>query len=201
MPFNKGYKQSKIILDKIKKVKADKYGQGICRGCGIQFDKYLTNQITCGNTDCKSISGRFKYEEGKLSPINHKAKTLSGSIRLGKGKQEKMIDLITSSLGTLCTYCDILLTLDNVSLDHKIPRQWSKVYNRKLKKSLFTKEEIQKLDRIENLHIICRACNQLKSNFNDEQFRLFLNFINQYPDIKTLLIKRLKVSNLIFRRG
>jgi hypothetical protein len=168
------------------------FGTTQCAICGKEVLKYNATQICCKNRECQKKLGSLRYREEKISnPIRAKAKRITGSLRLPK-KLEIVAKMILEALENPCEYCGEIISIDNCSLDHKIPRCFSKVYNRKTHRKEYTYEEMVKLDAPGNIHIICRECNQLKSDLNDEQFKIFLKFLSDHPDISKLLKKRLK---------
>ncbi len=201
MVFIKNYKQTKEHKEKLKKSRLSKNGVGICIGCGETFGKYHKTERTCGKKECKLKADSIKYFEVKsANPIMGKAVSLSGTVRLGKGKKEAMFNLLNSNLNTPCKYCNEIITLENASLDHKTPRENNKVFNKKAGSMTYTSEEIKKLDSIENLQIICRICNLMKSNFNNEEYIILLDFLKDKPIMKAKLFKRLKIGITGFRK-
>lgn len=203
MTFRSGEKRTSEFIESAKASRKKRFGLGNCYICGTVFESYKKEQRTCRSTECIRENTRRKYKEAKESdPVLSKAITLSGSIRLGKHKREVMRELIASAINKPCDYCQEIVTLENASVDHKEPRTFSMVHNRSKskKKILYTKEEIRHLDRIENLHIVCRDCNFLKSDMNDEQFKYFVKAMSDRPDVKKKVVDRLKRSVLVFKR-
>ena len=199
MPFKKGYKLTDEQIEKAKESRKQNSGVGICIVCHKEYRKYRKTQITCGSKECMSEWSKMKYEKiKKEDPILGKAITLSGSIRL-KGKRYIIREMLIKTLNKPCEYCEKIITLDNCSLDHKTPRLGSKVFNRKKGKMIYTYEEIKKLDRKENLQIICGKCNRFKSDFNDKQFRTLLKFIKDNPIIGKILKDRLNRGILVYK--
>ena len=168
--------------------------------CGDVFARYNSIQKTCSKKYCKSareyVDARENDKELFLSM------KLFSTVRMGRGKKEIGYKMVKEALGTECPYCKERLTLYNMSLDHKTPRQNRKVYSRRQKKMLYTQEEIKKLDRVENLHLVCRECNQRKSNFTDEEYRQLLDFLYDKKELSDKLFQRLKLTRVFFgRRG
>src|SRR4030042_6277677 len=140
----------------------------ICKYCGKENKKWKThNRSDFCNDKCK-----LKYMK-KYQPLEYKAHTLFGCIPLGKGKGELSVEILKKYLNTNCKYCNEILTLKNISLDHKIPVHWKKE-NRKN----------PLIGDINNIHLICRKCNQSKRDLNDEQYLRLLEFLNKNIDIK-----------------
>lgn len=191
----KGHIVTPEHMEKMKQAKFARYGNVDCLFCGKNSPKYSESVITCGSAACRKKLTKKRYEDLKVSnPERAKARSLSGDIRLPK-KLDIIEAKIRAALGKECDYaCGRPITLENASLDHKEPRTHSKVYNRKTGKQAYTDEEIRLLDSPDNLHIVCRSCNQLKSDLNDLQFRTFLLFIRANPDIGKVLTRRLNFA-------
>lgn len=201
MPFVKGYKQTEEHQGKAKKARFVKYGKGICVVCGEEFDRYSKLQVTCGSKECRRKKIILGYNNLKKDdPIASKALILFSTIRLGKGKKEKSLRILKSALGKKCIYCGEIITLENASVDHKIPRLSSKVYDRKKKKMIFSSEEIKELDLEENLQIISRDCNQMKGDMTHNEFSRLVEFLNSNQDIKEKLFCRLKLTRVFFSK-
>jgi 5-methylcytosine-specific restriction endonuclease McrA len=181
----------------MKKTRAAKYGTAICPICGDEYEKYTSKQNCCPKRRCKYL---HRVREISKNPLLLKARNISGSIRLGKGKMETVYGLLCDAIGNPCVYCGTEITIENASIDHKTPRQGSKVWDRSKKKQIYTDAEIRELDKASNLHIVCRACNQRKGEFNHEQFILLLAFLSIHADIKELLFKRFNHSVLFFKK-
>jgi 5-methylcytosine-specific restriction endonuclease McrA len=193
--FTKGYEQTKEHQAKAKVARQIKNGTGQCFVCGEDFAKYTIKSVLCNKPECRTKYTALKYRKLKESnPTLSLAYRLSGSIRMGRGKIQKIKGLLDDAVGTPCDYCGEMLTIGNASLDHKEPRHFGKVWNKETRAREYSKEEMARLDAIENLHIVCRSCNQLKSDMNDDQYRTFLLFINKHPDIGKLLKKRLNFA-------
>lgn len=200
MTFKKGDIRDASFIELAKTKRLEKNGQADCVICGEKFFLYSKSQKVCKKNECKRKNYIKKYSELKsVNPIMSKAITLAGNIRLGKGKRDIMFKMLIESIGKPCEYCKNIVTIENASVDHKDPRTFSKVYNKNSKKELYTKEEIKNLDRKENLHIVCRECNFLKSDMNDEQFKFFISSLKDRPDIFKKIVERLKKSTLIFK--
>lgn len=199
MPFVKGYKQTGKHQEKAKRARRVINGFVKCVCCGEKFGLYVKKQKTCGKKECKQYYDKLKYEElKKTDPITSKASILFSTVRLGRGKREKSLKILNMALGCGCKYCGEIITLENASVDHKTPRLGRKVYNRKKKKMIFTYAEIKELDKEENLHIICRDCNQRKSTFTHGEYVRLLDFLNQNTDIKEKVFYRFNLGRLFF---
>ena len=198
--FVKGYKQTKEHKTNAKKSRLKRHGSGVCPGCVMKFKKYSDDQICCGKKTCFVMYIKNQKKEQKVSsPIIYKAWSLSGSIKFGKGKKEFFIQLVTENINKPCPYCGTVISFENISIDHKIPRTGSKVYDRKLKHRTYTPEEMSELDTKDNLQVICRMCNSIKGNMSDIQYRSLLSFLDKDLPLKELIMKRLKHSYLFFK--
>lgn len=199
--FTKGYKQTKEQQAKMKQSRAKRYGYTECVICKKPFPKYHKNQKICSSEKCRQKDAVNKYNELALTnPIAYRARTLSGTLRLGKNKQKIVVKMLEDAIGNKCPYCGNIITLESASIDHKTPRINSKVYNRKTKKMTYTKEELLEIDHPDNLHIVCRECNLLKSDFSHDEFLKVLRFIEENPILGRKLKARLNRAIVVFRK-
>ena len=79
------------------------------------------------------------------------------------------------------------------------PRKFSKLCDRETGKREYSDAELRRLDSPENLHMVCKPCNQLKNDFDDAQFKRLLAWLEANTDIKPLLIKRLNWARTSWR--
>jgi len=163
-----------------------------CKKCGESFKASNDNAKWCSQ-ECRHA---YHYTDQK-DPIKKKAKQLSGSLLLGVGRTEKVMDLVSSALDTQCKYCKEILTLDTVSVDHIEPYGESKQRNDTSKAGQALR---RKMDRIENLQIICRSCNGSKGDFNDKEFSFLLSLDDQFPGIVRKIQRRLQRAKLSWRK-
>ncbi len=200
MTFVKGYKQSKRHKENLKESRK-RFGFGTCKYCEQIFEKYHPDQTNCNVNVCKKKCDRDRYYSlAEKDPIGYKAQTLFGGIRLGRGKKKISRELLADALDKPCGYCGHTITIENASVDHKEPRIYSKVYNRKTKKMTYTKEELEEIDRLDNLHIICNSCNALKNDFSHDEFIKVLEFIKKNPKSGEKLKKRLAHSIVLYSK-
>lgn len=160
----------------------------ICLLCNAEFNAY--------NGVAKYCSLKCRQDFFVQTPVDKKVRSLSANLRMGKGKKEFVKGLIAGAIDTNCPYCKVQLTILNISLDHKIA-----INSSKLRRGVAT-EERRYADRADNLQIICRACNAHKSNFDHEEYLLLLEFLEKYPIIKKKMFRRLSHSGAMwsFRR-
>lgn len=197
---NKGRIMTQEHKDKTVESARKNFGRGHCKMCGVEFPKYRETQIVCPHKECQSEYRKWKYENEKITnPVRALARRITGSIKL-KDKRSIIEAKLKKALGKPCTYCGDILVIENASLDHKIPRKFSKVYDRKTRKRIYDLDVIRRLDSPGNLHIVCRECNKCKLDMDDKQYRIFLEFTEKYPDIGKLLKKRLKWARMCFSR-
>ena len=155
-----------------------------CEGCGkTRTDGYVAHQRYCDK--------KCQYAARAKDPIRKKAFTMSSFITFGgKGKLEFFDALLRSKLNTPCRYCGSLLTVDNVSIDHIEPFVTTAARKNPLIK--------KRLDRSDNLQIICRGCNQMKGNLSHDNFVKLLDFLDKNPGISVYVRKKLSQSNIMW---
>lgn len=157
------------------------YKEEVCRNCGKVNMKRKANAN--GFCDEKCL---WEYNKNN-DPILWKARSLSANIVGGRGKLAWCKALIRDALGQSCKYCGAKLTLENISLDHKIAIGKS---NYRRKKRPYAKQR-QRADTYENLQIICKKCNHIKGNLNDDEYEALLNFLDSHESLKDKVLKRL----------
>lgn len=124
-----------------------------------------------------------------------KIKTYSLYVTLTRrGKVEFSLEALRAALRDkldsrpLCRYCNCLLTLENVSLDHLRPITLG---GRSL---------------LSNIQFICKNCNKSKSDFTDEEYRSLLKHLEWMEahfgrvGSKKRVVDALRIS-LTFRKG
>jgi 5-methylcytosine-specific restriction endonuclease McrA len=78
--------------------------------------------------------------------------------------------------GVVCPYCRESLTPRLVSIDHIQPRSRGGV------------------DSLENIHFTCLSCNLAKGDMTDQEFTIFMKFVDEFPEIGKRIIRRLKIA-------
>jgi len=137
-------------------------------------------------------SFRKHYREMKQKdPFRYKASLFKERLRWGKGATQKMMKFIANYLGEPCGYCGKILTLDNMSLDHKVPLRFNTTKNT---------SEAEKLNQEENLHMVCRECNHIKGEIPHKKYTKLIKFLNEDKELGDIIRKRLKSSYLIYKR-
>ena len=196
MPYNRkitwGKKISEVLLSQEYKDKRAK--DAVCEGCGNAYISYISTQRYC--KDCQPKIKSIEWERIKNGDlIMYKARTLGANLTLGKGKTDYLYKLLLETIGIKkCVYCNSLITILNVALDHKTPINSNEMRRHK---RLFRKELIP-FNEKSNLQLICKKCNVLKGNMSHEQFTVLLDFLNKDKVLKDILVKRLGQSNFIY---
>lgn len=123
-----------------------------------------------------------------VTGVRKKAIVISANLLMGKGKTEKVEALLNAAMGSPCRYCREILTLENISIDHKEPYG---DFNRR-DKSPETKEARAKLDRIENLEAVCFTCNGMKNKLFDYEYQALIDFLDAHPRMKPIILQRMR---------
>src|SRR4030095_6357897 len=103
--------------------------------------------------------------------------------------------ILEEALGRPCPYCQTVLTLENVGLDHKEPVNSSHRDRSKIPVAIRAHN-----DRPENLHMVCRMCNGSKGNFSDLEVRRLLAFSASEPSLGPKLMSRIKAACILLIR-
>lgn len=147
----------------------------------------------------KYCSKRCAYEnnyKGK-PPLEKKAITIGANLVMGGDKKAYLMSEMDAHIGTPCTYCGENLTLDNLTFDHKVAYKRTELRKEKAK----NRDIRMYMDRPQNLQVICKSCNQLKGELDDDQYRRLVDFLETDPWIKIVINRRLKRSMGTFKRG
>ncbi len=157
-----------------------------CVVCGVKIRSYNDN-----SKYCKEHAGKhYLLFEG----IEKRAFTLGGSLRLGAGKKQALIEMLTEAVGTPCRYCNETISLETASIDHKEPFSVAGLDRKKIANL----GERNHIDRRENLEIVCKNCNTLKGDMSDIEYSTLLDFLTANPTIETKLMKRLAQSRAMW---
>lgn len=127
-----------------------------------------------------------------VDPIVKRAMSISSSVTFGPGKKEFFVALVRAAINSHCPYCGVMLTLDTMSLDHKIPFGETKWRQNKL---------LQKaLNKPENFQIIDKKCNTIKGNLSHDLFKRLMDFLNKNENyvLKEYIYKKLVQSSLMW---
>lgn len=155
-----------------------------CKGCGAEF-KVFKNNFKAARW-CSWKCGYAARYTNREDPVMKKAIIWGANLLMGLGKFECLVGSIRYALGTKCRYCQTVLSLGNITIDHM--EAYGSRENRQDRLIRL------RLDRRENLQIICRDCNQLKGDLHHWQFIALLEFLNRDPKMKSIIIRRLRSS-------
>jgi len=128
---------------------------------------------------------RLKWE--KTHPIKYKAQRLMSSIRdcptfKHDIKRDDVAKIIENKLNTECKYCGTILTLKNMSIDHRIPKSRNGSCD------------------VDNLEVICAGCNRKKASLTDCEFKTLLKFLNkQNEDFKNIILARMAMAGAVYK--
>ena len=134
---------------------------------------------------------RTLSEWRKENPLKYRVQNFMGTLRkTGEAVPDRteILALTEASLGKQCPYCLIVLTVENVSLDHAVPKA------RVARKS--------EQNALSNLQCVCRECNQVKGEFTDYEFVGILNWLESdcEPIALSIFRKRMKMATMVYGR-
>lgn len=180
--------------------RAKRWYTGKCRDCMIAHSRQRRSDPGVWQRELEANRER-KRRRAVEQPLKHKATNLTNGLAWGRGATQKMMDFIEPHIGTSCKYCGAVLTLGNLSLDHKVPLAHSarKDSRRTGYSRAVSDETFVKLNSVDNLQIICLTCNRAKGNLTDEEFSALLEFLTLYPRMKQIVVAKLKGSNFMYR--
>ena len=120
---------------------------------------------------------------------------LGANILGGKGKLQFLMELISETVGTPCKYCSEVITLRNLSLDHKVPYLSTEDRRQKAK----NKAKRAYADRRDNLHIVCVDCNSVKGQMSHDDFSSLLAWAaTRGPEMIGYIRRKLSQSRSVF---
>lgn len=180
-----GEKISKSLKEKTEYEKTETL---LCPQCNNAFRSYKGMKAYC--------SKKCKHESLKEDRLSHRTWSLGANVKLGKGKKEFMRKMLVKATGKPCPYCKKILDLEDCSLDHKIPIGKAKYRRKKIKYAT----ELAKVDTRENLHIVCKECNQLKGKIPHKKYLKLIAFLDKDEELKALVFDRFKKSIGLFMR-
>ena len=123
---------------------------------------------------CRTIGKKKVKYQDRL-----KAKARRFSYKWSGITKERFQELIRAAIGVACFFCGTILTVENMSADHRNPK---------------SKEG---KDTEINLRLICKMCNTTKSDFSEECFLALLKTSREHG-VEPLLRTKLRASNLVF---
>jgi 5-methylcytosine-specific restriction endonuclease McrA len=89
---------------------------------------------------------------------------------------------VHSYYGEPCHYCGEILTVENISLEHKTP----------LKRG--------GTNHPGNLECITKICNRRKGEFTEKEYNELLSWTAQFPEMRAILLRRLSQAGFMFFR-
>jgi 5-methylcytosine-specific restriction endonuclease McrA len=166
-----------------------------------KFCQELDCLKTARNLPKKAYRGRNRDKERSRSrqhaaylkqnfPTKYKARMLCSPLHWGRGATDKMIIIIERALGTKCPYCPAILSLTNISLDHKVPLNHND--------PSITPERRQELNAEANIHLVCSRCNRCKGNIHHDSFLRLLEFLHTDKSLETVVLARLRLSAVAY---
>lgn len=123
-----------------------------------------------------------------LDTIKSIAQRVGHGVALGQGKTEWVMDRLLEAFILGCPYCKGRIYADNPVLDHKEPIGGA------VRRQLATSQARKHADRKDNLHIICKPCNQLKGDFSHEEYMQLRAFLAGKEGLEAKLRKRLHMT-------
>lgn len=135
----------------------------------------------------KPKSKKQKKWKPKLYPIHkhqwHRAykKLLPKIYRLKKLWGDWVEDELFEIYGTKCQYCDEVLRVENISIDHIKPD---------FRGGKYTKD---------NADIICKRCNTRKDKLNKEEYKDLLDYLDSTSDVVKKYVLRKLAQRPAFR--
>ncbi len=116
--------------------------------------------------------------------IKDKAKYLAAHHFKGKDATKRATAWLMDALTKRCAYCDCELTLDNIQLDHRLPKNPLNSY---------TESDLEYVNSDGNFVQSCRDCNLAKGALTSNEFLRLLVELERWE--KTLLYSRLASGN------
>jgi len=133
---------------------------------------------------------RTLSEWRKENPLKYRVQNFMSTLKkTGEEVPERLeiLALTEASLGTACPYCPVVLTVENVSLDHAVP------------KARVARKSEQNV--LSNLQCVCRECNQVKGEFTHNEFTRLLEVLDaEAPEALAIFRKRMKMATMVYGR-
>lgn len=111
----------------------------------------------------------------------------------GTGKTDWATRELVHALAYGCPYCHGRIMLDNGTIDHKEP------IGSALRNAPAASQARKYADRPENLHIICKPCNQLKGDFTHDEYMQLRAFLAGKEQLEMKLRRRLSQTASFFK--
>lgn len=127
-----------------------------------------------------------------LDTIRDVARRLAAGVT-GTGKTDWATQELIHALAYGCPYCHGRIMLDNGTVDHKEP------IGSAVRSSSASSQARKHADRKDNLHIICKPCNQLKGDFSHEEYMQLRAFLAGKEQLEMKLRRRLSQTASFFK--
>ena len=127
-----------------------------------------------------------------MDTIRDVARRLATGIT-GTGKTDWATRELIHALAYGCPYCESRILLDNGTIDHKDPIGGA------TRRAAAGSLARRLADDPDNLHIICKPCNQLKGNFSHEEYIALRAFLADKPQLENKLRLRLSQTGSFFK--
>ena len=156
------------------------------------YDLWRRTQKKCSNCHidggpkCRYHAREKSRKSRKLAtPQELKARSMQSLYRAATDKSgtltlDQARDLINNP--PACPYCKKPIPWNKFSIDHKQPRARGGSSNP------------------ENLVWVDWECNVIKGSLTEQEFRDLLIFFDEHPEVRKILITRLKTSGFIYKR-
>jgi 5-methylcytosine-specific restriction endonuclease McrA len=113
-----------------------------------------------------------RNKSAKISKILKRAITVKNSLVSRSKKSgvectitvEELREMMYAAYGQKCKYCDKILTIDNMVIDHIIPISRGGTSNR------------------ENLQIICKTSNSMKGSLMESDYKILLDWLDSVSE-------------------
>jgi 5-methylcytosine-specific restriction endonuclease McrA len=127
-----------------------------------------------------------------LDTIRDVARRLAAGIT-GKGKTDWATHELIHALAYGCPYCGGRIMLDNGVIDHK------KAIGSAIRNAPADSPMRRMFDNPDNVHIICTPCNQLKGDFDHEDYVALRAFLDEHESLERKLRRRLSQTGTFFK--
>jgi 5-methylcytosine-specific restriction endonuclease McrA len=141
----------------------------------------------------------------KPDKLKKKARSIAANHYKGRGKTEKVLQLLIKALNEKCPYCGEPLTLLNISLDHAVPLTRSKLPDSKQvqqgKTEPYTTKELALLTGDDNKLFCCSRCNKAKGDLDDIEFKMLVNYLTKWEKVVKSYLGEDKIYKLSPKKG
>ena len=141
----------------------------------------------------------------KPDKLKKKARSIASNHYKGRGKTEKVLQLLIKALNEKCPYCGEPLTLANISLDHAVPLTRSKLPDSKQvkegKAKPYTPKELALLTGDDNKLFCCSRCNKAKGDLDDIEFSLLIACLTKWEKMIKYYLGEDKIYKLSPKKG